>query len=73
MRWLCLTIVCLLGVATLVFAFENMEIVSVDFLWFGMRLPLAILVVVIYIAGMATGGNLWALIRRLIAGSARKT
>jgi uncharacterized integral membrane protein len=71
MRWLYLTIVCLLGVATLVFAFENMEIVSMDFLWFSMRLPLAFLVVVIYVVGMVTGSSLWALIRRLVAGARR--
>lgn len=71
MRWLYLTIVCLLGAVTLVFAFENLEIVSVDFLWFSIRLPLAVLVVVIYIVGMVTGSNLWALIRRLITGARR--
>jgi len=71
MRWLYLTIVCLLGVATLVFAFENMEIVSMNFLWFSMRLPLAFLVVVIYVVGMVTGSSLWALIRRLVAGARR--
>jgi hypothetical protein len=72
MRWLFLTIVCLLGAATLIFAFGNLEIVSVDFLWFSMRLPLAILVVVVYIVGMATGSSLWALIRRLVRGARLK-
>jgi uncharacterized integral membrane protein len=72
MRWLYLTIVCLLGAATLVFAFENMEIVSVDFLWLSMRLPLALLVVVIYIVGTVTGSSLWAFTRRLVRGARRK-
>ncbi len=71
MRWLYLTIVCLLGAVTLIFAFENLEIVSVDFLWFSIRLPLALLVVVIYIVGMVTGSNLWALICRLVTGARR--
>jgi hypothetical protein len=73
MRWLYLTIVCLLGAVTLIFAFDNLEIVSVDFLWFSMRLPLAALVVVVYIVGMATGSSLWALIRRLVRGARLKT
>jgi uncharacterized integral membrane protein len=73
MRWLYLTIVCLLGAVTLIFAVENLEIVSVDFLWFSMRLPLAVLVVVVYIVGMATGSSLWALIRRLVRGARMKT
>ena len=72
MRWLYLTIVCVLGAATLVFALENMEVVSVDFLWFSMRLPLAFLVVVIYIVGMATGSHLWTLLRRLVRGARQK-
>jgi uncharacterized integral membrane protein len=72
MRSLYLTVVCLLSAATLIFAFENLEIVSVDFLWFGMRLPLAVLIVVVYIVGMVTGSYLWALIRRLVRG-ARQT
>jgi uncharacterized integral membrane protein len=72
MRGVYLTIVCLLGAATLIFAFENLEIVSVDFLWFSMRLPLAVLVVVIYIVGMLTGSNLWAVIRRSVRGARQK-
>jgi lipopolysaccharide assembly protein A len=71
MRWLHLAIICLLAVVTLVFAAENMEIVSVDFLWFGVRLPLAFLVVTVYIVGMATGGSVWALIRRSVKGARR--
>jgi uncharacterized integral membrane protein len=72
MRWLYLTIVCLLGVITLVFAFENMEIVSMDFLWFSLRLPLALLVIVIYILGMVTGSNLQAFIRWSVRGARLK-
>jgi lipopolysaccharide assembly protein A len=71
MRWLYLTIICLLAAVTLVFAAENMEIVSVDFLWFGVRLPLAFQVVAVYIIGMATGGSVWALIRRSVEGARR--
>lgn len=69
MRWLHLTIVCLLGVVTLVFAFENMEIVSMDFLWFSLRLPLAFLVIAIYIIGTVTGSNLWAFVRWSVRGA----
>ena len=72
MRWLYLTIVCLLAAATLVFALENMEIVSMDFLWFSLRLPLAFLVIVIYIVGMVTGSNLRAFIRWSVRGARLK-
>jgi lipopolysaccharide assembly protein A len=69
MRWLYLVAICLLAITTLVFAIENMEVVSVDFLWFGMRLPLAVLIVVVYIIGMATGSSFWGLIRRSVRGA----
>ena len=71
MRWLFLTIISLLTIVTVVFAVQNMEVVSVDFLWFGVRLPLAILIVAVYIIGMATGGGVWALIRRSVKGVRR--
>jgi lipopolysaccharide assembly protein A len=73
MRWFHLTIICLLALVTLVFALGNMEVVSVDFLWFGVRLPLAFLVVAVYVIGMATGGSVWALIRRSVKGVSRRS
>jgi lipopolysaccharide assembly protein A len=72
MRWLYLTSICLLGVVTLIFAYENTESVSMDFLWFSMRLPLAVLVIVIYIIGMLTGSHLWTLIRLLVTGARQR-
>jgi putative membrane protein len=71
MRWFYLTIICVLVVVTLIFAVENMEVVSVDFLWFGVRLPLAFLIVAVYVVGMATGGSFWGLIRRSVKGVRR--
>ena len=73
MRWFYLTIVCLLGLATLIFAYENMEIVSMDFLWFSLRLPLAVLVVVVYVIGMVTGSNLRAFVRWSVRGARLKS
>ena len=69
MRWLHLTVVSILVVATLIFALQNLEIVSIDFLSFGVRTPLAFLVVAVYLIGMATGGSFLALIRRSVEGA----
>ena len=69
MRRLHLVIIVLLAAATLIFALQNLEIVSVDFLWFSVSTPLAILVAATYVVGMATGGSLWALIRRSVRGA----
>jgi uncharacterized integral membrane protein len=69
MRQLYLVIVILLAAATLIFALQNLEIVSIDFLWFHLRTPLAILVAATYVMGAVTGGSFGALIRRSVRGA----
>jgi putative membrane protein len=69
MRWLHLAVVIILVAATLIFALQNLEIVSIDFLSFGVRTPLAFLVIAVYLIGMATGGSFLALIRRSVEGA----
>ena len=54
MRWLNIIIVALFAIATAIFAFQNLEIVTLSFLGFSARVPLAIMVVIIYVLGMAT-------------------
>jgi lipopolysaccharide assembly protein A len=63
MRWVYLTIVVLFVAAILVFAFQNLGVVTMSFLGFGIRAPLAILAVIIYVLGAFTGGSLFALLR----------
>jgi putative membrane protein len=69
MRWFHLTIIALFAAAILVFAFQNLEIVTMSFLGLSARVPLALLVVIVYVLGMVTGGSLWALLRRSLRGS----
>ena len=69
MRWLHLTVIILFAAATLIFALQNLEIVTMAFLGFSVRAPLALLVAVVYVLGMVTGGSLWALLRRSLQGS----
>ena len=64
-----LAVVALFVVATCVFAIQNFEIVTLSFLGFSARMPLALLVAIFYLLGMATGGSLFALLRRSIARS----
>jgi uncharacterized integral membrane protein len=45
-------------------AVQNFEIVTMSFLGFGARAPLALLVGIVYLLGMAIGGSLWLLLRR---------
>jgi putative membrane protein len=71
MRWVHLTIIVLFAVVTLIFALQNLESVTVSFLGLSVRMPLAILVFIVYVLGAATGGSLFALLRRSDAASRR--
>jgi uncharacterized integral membrane protein len=69
MAWINLTIIVLFAAATVVFALQNLEFVTVSFLGFSVRAPLAILIFVVYVLGAATGANLFALLRRSYQGT----
>jgi putative membrane protein len=69
MRWFHIIVVVLFALVTAIFAFQNLQTVTLAFLGFSVGAPLALLVVVIYVLGMVTGGSLFALLRRSIAGS----
>jgi lipopolysaccharide assembly protein A len=71
MRWFHIAVVGLFALATIIFAAQNLEIVNVTFLGFNARVPLALLIALIYVLGMATGGSLWAILRRSIQGARR--
>ncbi|MBI2736852.1 MAG: hypothetical protein HYX38_09950 [Rhodospirillales bacterium] len=69
MRWIHVAIVVLFALAALIFIWQNFETVTMSFLGFQARTPLALLVALAYLAGMATGGSLWSLLRRSIQKS----
>jgi lipopolysaccharide assembly protein A len=69
MRWIYLAVIILFAAATIVFVFQNFGLVTMSFLGFNARVPLALLVAVAYLLGAATGGSLFALLRRSYEGS----
>ncbi|UTD26729.1 hypothetical protein [Bradyrhizobium sp. WD16] len=69
MRWLYLVVIILFVAGTAIFALQNLNAVTMWFLGSSVRLPLAILVIVVYVLGAATGGSLYALLRRSYRGS----
>jgi putative membrane protein len=71
LRWLYLTIVIVFVAALIVFVFQNTQSVDIAFLTLGVTLPLAVLVCVVYVLGALSGGSLYALLRRSVAGSRR--
>ena len=71
MRWIYLAIVLIFAAAVLIFLFQNTQFVSVAFLAFAMSAPLALVVFVAYVLGAATGGSLFALLRKSYTGYRR--
>jgi lipopolysaccharide assembly protein A len=71
MRWVYLTLIVLLAAATLIFIIQNRDLVTISFLGFSIRAPLAILIAAVYVVGAVTGGSLFALLRRSYRGSQR--
>ncbi|AXK83312.1 hypothetical protein DW352_23995 [Pseudolabrys taiwanensis] len=69
MRWFHIAIVVLFAGATLIFAIQNFQSVTMSFLGVSLRLPMAVMAVIVYLLGMATGGSLWSLLRRSFAGA----
>jgi putative membrane protein len=70
-RWVYLAIVVVIVAATLIFALQNLQIVSVAFLSSAIPAPLALLIFVVYVLGAVTGGSLYALLRKSVQGSRR--
>ena len=69
MRWINIIIVALFALATFIFAIQNFQTVTLAFLGLRTSMPLALLVPIIYILGMVTGGSLWSLLRSSIERS----
>lgn len=63
MKWIHTAVVVVLAAAFVIFALQNLQSVTVAFLNFGMKMPLAVLLVVIYLLGMLTGSSARSLVR----------
>ena len=68
MRWIYSIIIIAFALATLIFAVQNFEVLTVSFLSINVAVPLALLVVLIYVLGAVTGSSLLALLRRSYKG-----
>lgn len=66
MRWVYLIVIIVFVAAIMVFAIQNRELVTMSFLGFSVRAPLAVMAVIVYVLGAITGGSLLALLRRSV-------
>ena len=66
------TLLILLFVAVVaIFAVQNLRLATVNFLTLNVTLPLALLIVGIYLLGLLSGGALVGLLKRWIRGASR--
>jgi uncharacterized integral membrane protein len=73
MRWFHMAVICMFVAALIIFAVQNLHIVTISFLGFSAEVRLAILAAGIYLLGTVTGGSLLALLRQSIEGAKRRT
>ena len=71
MRWVYVAIIVLFAVAVVAFAIQNLETVTMSFFRVNVSMPLAVQTLIVYLLGAATGGSLFALLRRSYEGSKR--
>ena len=73
MRWVNMAVIAIFVVATLIFAVQNFQSVTVSFLNFRISAPHALVIAIVYLLGMITGGSVWALMRRAFEGARSTT
>ncbi len=69
MRWFHTTVIVVVLAAILIFAVQNLASITVSFLGLRISAPLAVVVAIVYVLGMATGGSAWSLMRWAWRGS----
>jgi putative membrane protein len=69
MRWIYLAIVIVFVAAIIIFAVQNLAAVTMSFLGFSVRAPLAVMAAVVYVIGAITGGSVFALLRKSVRES----
>ena len=69
MRWVYLAIVIVFVAAIVIFAFQNLGMVTMSFLGFSVSAPLAIVAAIVYVLGAFTGGSLFGLLRHSVLES----
>jgi len=66
MRYVYIALIILLTAFVLLFSFHNLSSVTISLLGMSATLPLSLLVILVYVLGMVTGGALFSLVRRWV-------
>ena len=71
MRYVYIALIAALTAVVLLFKLQNLEMVTVSLLSASFTLPVSLLLVLIYVLGMFTGGFVLALVRTWVKGARR--
>jgi putative membrane protein len=71
-QYIYILLIVILTAVFLLFAFQNLESVTVSFYSVSFTLPLSLLVLLVYVIGMLTGGFASSLLGTLFRGASRK-
>jgi putative membrane protein len=69
MRYVHIAVIVLLTFLVLSFKFQNLQSVTLQFFSLNATMPVTMLVVLVYVLGVFTGGSLWSLLKRSYRGS----
>lgn len=72
MRYIYIALIVVITLVILLFKFQNLDSVTVSFLSMSITLPTSLLVFLVYILGMLTGGSLVAFLKTIIKGAKEK-
>jgi uncharacterized integral membrane protein len=73
MRYVYMALIAILAAIIILFKFQNLESVTVSLFAASVTLPVSVLVLLIYVLGMLTGGFLLALLRSWVHGAMRRS
>jgi len=72
MRYVYMALIAILAAIIILFKVQNLESVTVSLFAASVTLPVSVLVLLIYVLGMLTGGFLLALLRSWVHGATRR-
>jgi len=73
MRYVYMALIAILAAIIILFKVQNLESVTVSLFSASVALPVSVLVLLIYVLGMLTGGFLLALVRSWVHGATRRS
>ncbi len=73
MRYVYMALIIVLTAVIVIFMLQNLRLTTISFFAVSLTMPLALLIFLVYVLGMFTGGFIVSLLRTWLHGAAKKT